>query len=166
MIEYVFRHSRMVNGKKVVSRVFSGRYALEKGAKPVTVLLNTPDREIARKRLREIVLEKQREQEGIIPPKAMRVAATTPLADLVADYETDLTGRGLDDRHVHDTIARLKRMVAETKWRALSDIRPDAFVRWRASLTCSAKTVKEYQTSAAAFLNWLVRMDRLAANPL
>jgi integrase len=57
-------------------------------------------------------------------------------------------------------------MVADTGWRALNDIRPDAFVRWRASLTCSAKTVKEYQTSAAAFLNWLVRVDRLAANPL
>ena len=37
---------------------------------------------------------------------------------------------------------------------------------WRATFTCSAKTVKEYQTSAAAFLNWLVRVDRLATNPL
>jgi integrase len=166
MIEYVFRHSRMVGGKKVLSRVFCGRYAIERGAKPVTVRLNTPDREIARKRLRAIVLEKQREQEGIIAPKAVRVAATTPLGDLIADYEADLLGRGLDDRHVHDTIARLKRMVADTGWRALSDIRPDAFVSWRATLTCSAKTVKEYQTSAAAFLNWLVRVDRLAANPL
>ena len=84
MIEYVFRHSRMVGGKKILSRVFCGRYAIEKGAKPVTVRLNTPDREIARKRLRAIVLEKQREQEGIIAPKAVRVAATTPLAELVA----------------------------------------------------------------------------------
>jgi len=166
MIEYVFRHSRIVGGKKVLSRVFSGRYAIDKGAKPVSVCLNTPDREIARKRLRAIVLEKQREQEGIIAPKAVRVAAATPLAELISDYEIDLEGRGLDDRHVHDTIARLKRMAAESGWRALSDIRPDAFVRWRASLTCSAKTVKEYQTSAVAFLNWLVRVDRLATNPL
>ena len=54
----------------------------------------------------------------------------------------------------------------DTGWRALSEIRPDAFVSWRATLTSSAKTVKEYQTSAAAFPNWLVRVDRLAANPL
>src|SRR5687767_320765 len=119
MIEFVFRYSRMVDGKKVPSRVFSGRYALTKGGKPVTVCLNTPDREIARKRLRAIVLEKQRELEGIIAPKAVRIAATTPLGELVADYEADLLGRGLDDRHVHDTIARLKRMVSETGWRAL-----------------------------------------------
>ena len=166
MIEFVFRPSRVIDGKRTLLRVFSGRYALARGDKPKTVCLNTPDREIARKRLRAIVLEKQREQEGIIAPKAVRVAATTPLGELIGDYETDLKGRGLDDRHVHDTIARLRRMVADTGWRALNDIRPDAFVRWRASLTCSAKTVKEYQTSAAAFLNWLVRVDRLAVNPL
>src|SRR5688572_5558873 len=132
MIEYVFRPSRVVGGKRTLLCVFSGRYALAKGDTPTTVSLNTPDREIARKRLRAIVLEKQREQEGIIAPKAVRVAATTPLANLIAEYEGDLLGRGLDDRHVHDTIARLKRMVADTGWRALSDIRPDAFVRWRA----------------------------------
>ena len=44
------------------------------------------------------------------------------MAELVSDYEADLLGRGLDDRHVHDTIARLKRIVTETGWRALCDI--------------------------------------------
>ena len=92
--------------------------------KPATVRLNTPDREIARKRRRAIGLEKQRERDGIIAPKAVRVAATTPLAELVSDYEADLLGRGLDDRHPHDTITRLKRIVTETGWRALRDIRP------------------------------------------
>lgn len=166
MIEYVFRHSRVVDGKRVTSRVFSGRYALEKGAKPVTVCLKTPDREIARKRLRAIVVEKQREQEGIIAPKTIRMAAATALGELIGDYERDLRGRGVDAKHAHDTIARLRRMIRETGWRVLSDIRADTFVRWRASLPCSAKTVKEYQVSAFAFLNWLVRMDRLPANPI
>jgi len=57
MIEYVFRPSRIVNGKRVLSRVFCGRYSLDKGMTPVRVSLNTPDREVARKRLRAIVLE-------------------------------------------------------------------------------------------------------------
>ena len=80
MIEFVFRPSRLKGGKRTVARVFSGRYALDKGDKLTTVRLNTPDRDIAKKRLREIVLEKQREQEGIIAPKAVRVAAGTQLA--------------------------------------------------------------------------------------
>jgi hypothetical protein len=93
MIEYVFRPSRLIAGKRVVSRVFSGRYAVEKGARVVTVRLNTPDREIAKKRLRDIVVEKQREQEGIIAPSAVRVAAAAALSHLLDDYEADLSGR-------------------------------------------------------------------------
>lgn len=42
MIEYVFRHSRMVGGKRVTSQVFSGHYALAKGERLATVCLNTP----------------------------------------------------------------------------------------------------------------------------
>jgi integrase len=166
MIEFIFRPSRTVAGKRTVSRLFSGRYAVEKGASPVTVRLSTPDREIARKRLRDIVLETQREQEGIIAPKAVRTAAAASLDNLVNDYETDLQGRGLDEKHVHDSITRVRRMLAQTGWARLSDVRADAFVKWRAALACSAKTVKEYQVSACAFLNWLVRTDRLAVNPL
>jgi len=166
MIEFVFKPSRTVAGRRTVSRLFSGRYAAERGASPITVRLNTPDREIARKRLRDIVLETQREQEGIIAPKAVRTAAAASLGNLVNEYEADLQGRGLDGKHVHDSITRVRRMLAQTGWARLSDVRADAFVKWRASLACSAKTVKEYQVSACAFLNWLMRTDRLAVNPL
>lgn len=40
------------------------------------------------------------------------------------------------------------------------------WVKWRASLTCAARTIRAYQTSLFAWLNWLVRMEQLAANPL
>ncbi|MGH7997023.1 MAG: hypothetical protein ACREFX_11790, partial [Opitutaceae bacterium] len=117
---------------------------VEKGTRAVTVRLNTPDREIAKKRLRDIVLEKQREIEGIVAPKAVRMAAAAQLTELVGEYETDLGGRGLDEKHVHDTVTRLRRIFSETGWRRLADIRADSFVKWRASLGCSAKTTKEY----------------------
>lgn len=166
MIEYVFRPSRIVDGKRVLSRVFCGRYALEKGAKPVRVTLNTPDREVARKRLREIVLEKQREAEGIVAPKAVRIAAGTQLGQLVDDYEADLRGRELNPKHVRDTTTRVRRMIAENSWKVLSNIRADEFVKWRANLQLSPKTKKEFHLSANAFLNWLVQTDRLLTNPL
>lgn len=56
--------------------------------------------------------------------------------------------------------------MAETGWKTLSQIRPDIFVQWRASLKCAPKTRKEYHISANAFLNWLVQTDRLLVNPL
>jgi integrase len=166
MIEYVFRPSRLVAGKRVVSRVFSGRYAVEKGGRVATVRLNTPDREIAKKRLRDIVVEKQREQEGIIAPSAVRLTAAAALSHLLDDYEADLSGRSLATKHVHDTMTRLRRMMTENGWKLVSDFRPDSFAQWRSGLTCSAKTKKEYQISAGAFLNWLVKTERLLRNPL
>src|SRR5687768_12058227 len=108
MIEYVFRPSRVVNGKRILARLFCGRYALEKGARMVQVSLDTPDREVARKRLRAIVLDKQREAEGIIAPKTVRVAAGAQLDELVDDYAADLQGRELNEKHVRDTTNRIR----------------------------------------------------------
>jgi len=168
MIEYIFRPSRRdkATGNRVRADYYSGRYALTKGGRSVSVSLNTPDKEIARKRLREIVLLKQRELEGIIPSSSIRQTASTPLPALVDNYEQDLKGRDLDPKHIHDTVTRLRRMLSENSWRYCGDVRPDAFVRWRASLRCSAKTKKEYQTSACAFFNWLLNTDCITSNPL
>lgn len=166
MIAYVFRHCRMIEGKKVQARLFSGRYRLNQGDKTVTVPLNTPDRATAEKRLRDLIVEKQREQEGIIAPKVVREAAGTPLVILVDEYEADLRSRELKPKHVRDTTTRIRKMIDDNRWSIVSEIRPDAFVKWRASLTCSAKTKKEYHLSASAFLNWLVETERLLVNPL
>ncbi len=168
MIEYVFRPSRLdkATGKRVRLDYYAGRYALAKGGRIFTVALETPDREIARKRLRQIVLTKQREQEGLIPQASIREAASTPLPLLVNEYEADENGRELDPKHIKDTLYRIRRTISETGWRSVGDVRPDSFVRWRTTLGCSTKTKKEYQTSICAFLNWLVKTDRIERNPL
>jgi integrase len=166
MKEYVFKPSRFVAGKRVRSDYYYGRYTLPPNPKPFQVPLNTPDKDIARKRLRDIVLEAQREKEGFIAPRTIREASTAEIADMFADYEADLKSQGLAPNHVRDTTRRLKRMALEAKWRQIGDIRPDSFIKWRSTLFCSAKTKKEYQVSVCAFLNWLVRVERLAVNPL
>lgn len=166
MKEYVFKPSRIVNGKRVKADYWYGRYSLPPDPKIHQVALNTPDKEIARKRLREVVLEAQRELEGIIAPRAIRDTSYAPMETLVSEYESDLKGRGLALTHVRDTVRRLQRMLREAAWKTLADVRPDSFVKWRAKFKASAKTLKEYQVSAVAFLNWLVRLDRLQVNPL
>jgi hypothetical protein len=75
-------------------------------------------------------------------------------------------GRELNAKHARDTTTRIRRMIADNGWKVLSDIRPDTFVKWRAGLKCSPKTMKEHHLSANAFLNWLVQTDRLMVNPL
>lgn len=102
----------------------------------------------------------------MISPRTQREAQALPLPVVVAEYKADLVGRQLAPGHVKESVGRIERMLNSTGWKKLSDIRPDSFVRFRSSLTCSAKTKKEYQTSINAFLNWCVRTDRLTANPL
>jgi integrase len=166
MIEYVFLPSRRNGKRRVKAKLYSGRYSLARGEKPRTVALDTPDRVVAAKRLRDLIVEKQREREGIIPPAAVRAAAASSLLDLATEYEANLKGRQLSARHVCDTMKRLRRVIRECGWARLLDVRPDTFSRWRAGLSCSAKTKKEYQVSACAFLNWLVRTEQLPRNPL
>ena len=134
MAENVFRPVRRVNGKKVRSRLFCGRYTLTRGAKPVTVYLHTPDEKVARKMLRDIIVEKQRETVGLIAPKSQREALQTPLSELIADYAEYLRGRGVTPEYLRDTIKRLQRITVEAKWQFLGDVRPDSFLRWRAKL--------------------------------
>jgi len=137
-----------------------------KGGPIVSVSLYTPDREVAEKRLRDILIEKQREAEGMIAPRAMREAAAVLITKLITAYEGDLRSLGRRAKHVHDTMQRIRRIVKETGWRTLGEIRASRFVAWRGTLVCSAKTKKEYQISINAFLNWLVQTDRLETNPL
>jgi len=166
MTEYVFRRCRRVDGKRVVSRWWSGRYTVSEGEPRITVALHTADRDVAKARLRRIVVDAQREREGLIPARSLREGAATPLVELIGEYAADLRARGLAVKHVHDTVTRLERVVRETEWQKLRDVHAQAFVRWRATLGCSAKTKKEYQISLNAFLNWLLKTERLGANPL
>lgn len=85
---------------------------------------------------------------------------------LIDDYECDLGAVERVPKHVHDTITRIRRVINETGWRNLGDVRADEFLSWRSKLERSAKTKKEFQISINAFFNWLVSSDRLAKNPL
>lgn len=162
MTEYIYRPLR--NGKR--ARLYSGRYCIARGDKPRTVYLGTPDKVVARKRLRDIIVQAQREAEGIIAPAAQREAAGAMLSQLLADYLADLAARGRSEKHARDTGQRVGRLLKDTGWTRLKDIRADQFVKWRATLTVAAKTAKEYQAAAVAWLNWLVQLGCLAVNPL
>ena len=160
----VYKRSRKSHGKTVST--YRGYFTLEQNGLRVWKSLGTPDRAIAEKRMMAFALEAQREQEGMISPRSIRTAAGKTLLELLTGYESDLTSQGRVRKHIHNTVTRIRRIVKETGWRGAGDVRPNAFVEWRATLVCSAKTKKEYQISFCAFLNWLVRTEQILANPL
>ena len=163
---FIFRPVRKVSGKRIRGRFYSGRYCDEVTGKWKTVPLRTPDRQVAEKRLSDRYVQLQREREGFTAPKAQKDAAGRSLGEHLEDYVRDLKAQERDAQHVKDTSRRIERIVRETGWRVLGDVEPDSFTRWRSKLKTSAKTKKEYQVSMVAFLNWLVRIGRLAGNPL
>jgi len=165
MTEFVFRPVRVSKGKRVKARLFSGAYSLSRGGKVRRVALHTPDKRIAEKRLRDLIVAAQMQKEGMVLPKELREAAQTPLAKLVRDYRADLISR-TSKRNAAESVARIKAAIAATGWRFLVDVTPSAWVAYRATLKQAAKTRRDYQTSMMAFLNWLVRLDRLPRNPL
>lgn len=165
MIEYVFKPSRKVNGKRVVSRLYSGAYSLAKGEKPRRVALHTPDKRIAQKMLRDVIVKAQMQREKMVLPAEHVEAARAPLSQLVAEYQADLLAR-TTERNAVESCARIRAVIVGAGWSFLSDVTPSSWVAFRATLTGSAKTRRDYQTSVMAFLNWLVRLDRLPRNPL
>ena len=165
MIEYVYRPSRMVKGKRVRSRLYSGAFSLAAGEAAKRVALHTPDKRIAQKMLRDRIVTEQMKREGMVLPVDQVAAAKAPLVELVAEYKADLLSR-TTVRNAEESTARICAVLGGTGWLYLSDVTPSSWVMFRACLTQSAKTRRDYQTSINAFLNWLVRLDRLPRNPL
>lgn len=165
MIEYVYRPSRRVRGKTVRARLYSGAYSLAKGEKPRRVALHTPDKRVAQKMLRDVIVEAQMRREGMVLPVEQVQAAKASLVDLAREYHADLRAR-TTAKNADESCARLEACIRGAGWSYLVDVTPASWVAFRAALTQSAKTRRDYQTSLMAFLNWLVRLDRLPRNPL
>jgi len=146
-------------------RLWVGRYRFDDMPKPITVPLHTPDELVARKRLNDLIVRLQRQQEGLAAPQPMRAAISAPWALIVADYGADLRAQGCAAGHVKDTTRRLLRLAKECAWRCIGEANPASFTAWRSAVEMSAKTRKEYQVSLNAFFRWLQATERFDRNP-
>ena len=166
MIFNVFRPKRQRDGKPAASRMYRGRYRLDGDSRLTDVPLHTNDKQIARQKLEQIVREKQREREGIIPPKHQRDAAQRPLTGHIADFIADRNTVGCDSRYVRQLEKKLLRLAGECGWNSARDVTPNSFQMWRSKQKRAAKTLNEYLNAASGLMNWMERNERIAGNPL
>ncbi|MBI5769095.1 MAG: site-specific integrase [Verrucomicrobia bacterium] len=129
----------------------------------MTVGLQTTDAAVARVKLRELIVQAQREAAGLA---TKREDERAKLSGLLVTYRCDLTAQGCREKHVKATLRRIRNCFDVTGWTVTGDMKPQGFVAWRAGLKGAVKTRKEYETSVHAFLNWLVRAEVIEANPL
>ena len=78
MIATVYRPSRLKDGRRVVGRMYRGKYRLDPREKIKDVPLYTNDKQVAQQNLRKILEEDQNERAGFIRPKKQREAVQQP----------------------------------------------------------------------------------------
>ena len=164
---HVFKRSRLVDGKRVFAKTYTGRYRLTDDLQDTEVPLDLRDKQAAQSQLASIVKQAEMERHGLAAPLHQILTASMPLKSLVAEWVADLTAKGRNSEYCSIMQKLMGVLMRECPWSKTSDIRPDSFIRWRGFNTNKApKTLNEYHGCARAFLNWLVKSGRLPSNPL
>lgn len=166
MIASVFKPSRRQNGKRVQSRIYWGQLRLSPDDPIERFSLKTTDRRVAEKKLQDIVTEREREAAGILAPKPLREAAQRPLGEHTADYLADLKKRQRSREHLKHVRIRLGVLVKACGWEYPKDVSSNSFIAWRSTKQLSPKTLNEYLSTAHAFMDWMLRCERVPLNPL
>lgn len=167
MIAHVYKPRRHKDGKLVVSRLYRARIRLQGDSSVTEVPLETSDRQVAEKKLAELISERERERAGLIAPRLQRDSAQRPILEHLDEFLADLTVLRRSEDYRKHIQWRVTRVVQDQGWRFPSEISSNAFVSWRTRQTeLGPKTLNEYLNSLNTFLNWMKKQGRIAANPL
>jgi integrase len=164
MIQQVFRPSRMKDGKRVVARMYRGRYRLDPRERVKDVALHTNDKQVAEQRLRKIVQNEQRECDGLRAPQHQREVAASGLQTHIRDYVADRRAIGRDEKYVRELNRKLRKLADECSWQRITEVTPESFCIWRARQRRCPKTLNEYLNAISGLMNWLE--PRVGMNPL
>ena len=118
MILKVERRRFRKAGKLFETRSYYLRYRLGDMLSDRWKSLGVTDRQVAEKKARELIQEKEREAAGILEPQAIRDAARKPLKEHLKDYVADLERRGRCGRGGRGT--RLLSGVFSVWWRIVA----------------------------------------------
>jgi len=162
----IYKPKRLHNGKRTVGRLYRARIKLAGDSKVRDIALQVSDKQVAQQKLNKLIQELEHESAGLIPAKAERDAAQSPLLDLVSEYVNELTVLGRSEDHLRHVNTRLRRLVRECGWTRLADVTPAAFQTWRKAQAAKApKTLNEYLAVLSAFWTWLRKQGRVTINP-
>ena len=164
MIATVYRPSRVKNGRRVVARMYRGKYRLDPREKIKDVPLHTNDKQVAQQKLRKILEEEQNERAGFIRPKKQRESMQRPLLRHVETFIEERYKIGRDEKYVRELKKKLLVLAAEVPWKYISDITAESFCVWRRKQKKSPKTLNEYLSAIGALLNSLEPV--IGQNPL
>ena len=155
MIATVYRPSRVKDGRRVVGRMYRGKYRLDPRERVKDIPLHTNDKQVAQQKLRKILEEEQDERAGFIRPKKQREAMQRHLAEHIETFIAERYKIGRDEKYVRELKKKLLVLASEVPWKCIADITADSFCAWRRKQNKSPKTLNEYLSAIGALLNWL-----------
>ena len=162
----IYKPKRHRNGKRTTGRLYRARVKLTGDNKVRDISLGVSDKQVAQQKLNKLIQELEHESAGLIPAKAEREAAQSPLLDLISEYVNELTVLGRSVDHLRHVNTRLRRLVRECRWTRLADVTPASFQSWRKEqVTKAPKTLNEYLATLSAFWTWLRKQSRVTVNP-
>ena len=167
MRQSVFKPRRRKNGKLHVSKIWHGCFRIDEGGADSRISLHTTDKQVAEQKLRQIVLEKQREAAGLIQPSNTRSAGKIEIKKHVDHYLKKLELLGRDSEYTKIIDWRISKLCVDCKWVFVADITPKSFEAWQAAnASKAAKTLNEYFDTLRGFLNWMVETEQISVFPL
>jgi len=166
VIALTYKPKRMRGGKRVVGRLYRGKYRLGGESKIHDVALGVCDKQVAEQKLAAIVRDCEKVKFGLIPAQSVRESLQKPLAEHVRDLVADLRAQGRNSRHIRQVQNAVLQVAGDCEWKSVQNVTADSFQMWRAGQSKAAKTLNEYLGACLALLNWMVRNGRVLANPL
>ena len=94
MIALTYKPKRMRGGKRVVGRLYRGKYRLGGESKIHDVALGVCDKQVAEQKLAAIVRDCEKVKFGLIPAQSVRDSLQKPLTEHLGDYVADLRAPG------------------------------------------------------------------------
>ena len=156
MSAFIFKPSRMRNGKRIRQKHYVARIKMPWDVKAERVALGISDKQAAQAALDELVREKERERANLLPPKAERIAAARKLQEHLKTFVAEKEQMSTVPRYVREVELRLERLLRETGWVHAKDISAESFLRWRQeSSQLSVKTLNDFRVAARSFTKWL-----------
>src|SRR5579862_3746117 len=97
---HVFKPKRVRDGKRWASSLWSGRYRPDPSSKWTTVPLHVRQKDVAERKLAEIVHREERRRHGLLNDEVEVSSAAKQLAEHLTDFERDLQARGRSPEYV------------------------------------------------------------------
>ncbi len=148
------------------NRFYSAKIKLPSWPKLRVISLGVTDKRVAEEKLRKMVLEFEREAEGILAPRQMREGVNKPLGEHLAAFLADLTGRGRSANTLKRYRKSMTRLFTLCRWSKLADVTPRSFSEWRGRSDLAAKYVNDLLGILSTFMTWLEREGVIVQNPL